>query len=256
MKHRVAVLLLAAVVASPCLHAQGSAGTGGGVEPRTIVDKPTAGILHSGAFALDIDMFENGGVRGGVSIGFLDRVMIGVSYGGSDIVGGDSPTMNDIPGMQVKIRVLDEARTVPAVALGFDSQGRGQYDPSQDRYTFKSPGIYAVVSKNTDFLGYLALHAGAHYSLETGDGDNDVNAYVGAEKTIGGALSLTAEYDFAFNDNDHDARGKGWGYLNAALRWSIGSGLTLSVVLEDLLENGGNNVFALRSLRLEYVTQL
>jgi len=45
-------------------------------------------------------------------------------------------------------------------------------------------------------------------------------------------------------------------FLNAALRWSIGSGLTLSVVLQDLLENGGNNVFALRSFRLEYVAQL
>jgi hypothetical protein len=164
--------------------------------------------------------------------------------------------MNDVPGMQLKVRVLDESRTVPAVALGFDSQGRGAYDPSQDRYAFKSPGVYAVVSKNSDFLGYLTLHAGANYSLEKGDGDDDLNVYVGADKTIGGAVSLTAEYDFAFNDNDHDARGKGRGYLNAALRWSIGSGLTLSAVLQDLLQNGGNNVFALRSLRLEYVAQL
>jgi hypothetical protein len=164
--------------------------------------------------------------------------------------------MNDAPGMQLKVRVLDETRTVPAVGLGFDSQGRGEYDPSQDRYAFKSPGVYTVVSKNLDFLGYLTLHAGANYSLERGDDDDDVNAYLGAEKTIGGVLSLTAEYDFAFNDNDHNARGKGRGYLNAALRWSIGSGLTISAVLQDLLQNGGNNVFALRSLRLEYVTQL
>ena len=256
MKRRITAILVAALAVSPHLRAQGSAGTGGGVEPRTIVDKPTAGILRSGALALDVDLFEHGGLLGGLSIGFLDRVLIGVSYGGSGLVGGDSPTMNDVPGMQLKVRVLDESRTVPAVALGFDSQGRGEYDPSQDRYTFKSPGVYAVVSKNSDFLGYLTMHAGGNYSLEKGDGDDDLNAYVGAEKTIGGALSLTAEYDFAFNDNDHDARGKGRGYLNAALRWSIGSGLTLSVVLQDLLQNGGNNVFALRSLRLEYVTQL
>jgi hypothetical protein len=107
-----------------------------------------------------------------------------------------------------------------------------------------------------DFLGYLALHAGANYSLETGDEDDDINGFIGAEKTIGGALSLNAEYDFAFNDNDHEARGKGRGYLNASLRWAIGSGLTLGVVLQDLLENGDNNVFALRSFRLEYVVPL
>jgi len=256
MSPKVAAVFVAALFLSPQLRAQGSAGTGGGIEPRTIVDKPTAGILRSGALALDIDLFEKGGVLGGVSIGFLDRAMVGVSYGGSGIVGGDAPTMNDVPGMQLKIRVLDEARTVPAVALGFDSQGRGEYNPSQDRYAFKSPGVYGVVSKNMDFLGFLTLHAGANYTLETGDDDNDVNAYMGAEKTIGGSLSLIAEYDFAFNDNDHDARGKGRGYLNAALRWSIGSGLTIGIVLQDLLENGGNNVVALRSFRLEYAAQL
>jgi hypothetical protein len=256
MTRRLAPLLVAAVICSSPLRAQGSAGADGGIEPRTIVDKPTAGILRSGALALDIDLFENGGVLAGASIGFLDRGAVGISYGGSGIVGGESPTMNDVPGMQLKIRVLDETRTVPAIALGFDSQGRGVYDPSQDRYAFKSPGAYAVVSKNMDFLGYLTLHAGANYSLEKGDGDDDLNGYVGAEKTIGGALSLTAEYDLAFNDNDHDARGKGRGYLNASLRWSIGSGFTLGAVLQDLLENGDNNVFALRSLRLEYVVQL
>jgi hypothetical protein len=238
------------------LRAQGSAGTGGGVEPRTIVDRPTAGVLRSGALALDIDLFEQGGVLAGASVGILDRVLIGVSYGGSGIVGSGSPTMNDVPGMQFKVRLLDETRTIPAIALGFDSQGRGVYDPSKDRYAFKSPGAYAVISKNMDFLGFLAVHAGANYSLETGDGDNDVNAYVGADKTIGGAISLTAEYDLAFNDNDHDARGKGRGYLNAALRWSLGSGLTIGVVLQDLLENGGENVVALRSFRLEYVARL
>lgn len=256
MNRSIAVLLAAGMVCSPTLRAQGSAGSGGSIEPRTVVDKPTAGILRASALALDIDLFENEGVLAGVSIGFLDRGMLGVSYGGSGIIGGDSPTMNDVPGMQLKIRVLDETRTVPAVALGFDSQGRGEYDPAHDRYMFKSPGAYAVVSKNTDFLGYLSLHAGVNYSLETGDGDNDVNAFVGAEKTIGGAVSLTAEYDFALNDNDHEARGKGRGYLNAGLRWSIGSGFTLSAALQDLLENGDNNVFALRSLRLEYVAQL
>lgn len=248
--------LLALLVVPSLLRAQGSAGTGGGIEPRTIVDRPTAGILRSGALGLDIDLFENGGVLGGVSLGLLDRLMLGVSYGGSGLVGGDSPTMNPLPGMQLKVRVLDEVRTVPAVAIGFDSQGRGEYDPSEDRYAFKSPGVYAVLSKNLDFLGFLTFHAGANYSLETGDDDNDLNAYAGAEKTIGGVVSLTAEYDFAFNDNDHDARGKGWGYLNMGLRWAIGGGLTISVVLQDLLENGGNNVVGLRSFRLEYVAVL
>jgi hypothetical protein len=256
MSRRIAVILLIALTLPSRLHAQGSAGTGGGIESRTIVDKPTAGILHAGELALDLDLFENGGVLGGVSIGFLDRGMIGISYGGSGVIGGDDLTMNDVPGMQLRIRILDETRTVPAITLGLDTQGRGPYDPSQDRYTFKSPGVYAVVSKNMDFLGYLTLHAGANYSLETGDDDNDINGYLGADKTIGGAVSLTAEYDFAFNDNDHEARGEGRGYLNAGLRWSIGSGFTIGVVFQDLLENGGDNVVALRSLRLEYVTPL
>lgn len=251
----IAAVTAAALIGTARLSAQGSAGTKGGIEPRSIVDKPTAGLLRSGALALDVDVFEKGGVLGCLSIGLLDRLVVGVSYGGSGIVGGDSPTMNEMPGVQLKVRVLDEARTVPAIALGFDSQGRGEYDPEGDRYAFKSPGIYGVVSKNLDFLGYFALHGGVNYSLEMDD-DRGLNVYAGAEKTIGGAVSLTAEYDFALNDNDQDARGKGRGYLNAALRWSVGSGFTVGFVLQDLLENGDTSVFALRSLRLEYVTRL
>ena len=147
--------------------------------------------------------------------------------------------MNDVPGMQLKVRVLDESRTVPAVALGLIL--RDAASTIRHRIDTRSSRLACMPSsaRTSDFLGYLTLHAGANYSLEKGDGDDDMNAYVGADKTIGGALSLTAEYDFGFNDNDHDARGKGRGYLNAALRWSIGSGLTISVVLQDLLQNGG-----------------
>jgi len=46
--------------------------------------------------------------------------------------------------MHVKIRLLEESYILPALALGFDSQGKDGYLKDLDRYKIKSPGFYAV----------------------------------------------------------------------------------------------------------------
>jgi hypothetical protein len=93
-----------------------------------------------------------------------------------------------------------------------------------------------------------------NYSLERDDGDRDINFFAGVEKTIGPVISVMMEYNFALNDNDGMALGKGRGYLNAALKWSVGGGLTLGLNLKDLLNNSGSDVtIANRTVTIEYV---
>ena len=76
---------------------------------------------------------------------------------------------------------------------------------------------------------------------------------VGLEKTIGSQVSIILEYNFALNDNNGDF-GSGKGYLNAGLRWSVGSGFTLEFDLRDLLKNSSlNTSSADRALRIEYI---
>jgi hypothetical protein len=231
-------------------HGQGSAGSDGKVEPRYLVDIPTAGLLDRGSFAFDANFFRSGGVLLGLDAGVLDRLNFGISYGGTHIIGDASPQWNRLPGVSVKFRVFDESVLIPAIAIGFDSQGREEYLDSLDRYTIKSPGFYVVGSKNYAVLGYLSIHGGINYSLERADGDQDMNAFIGVEKTIGTDVSIMLEHDFGFNDSK---LGDGLGYLNFGLRWSLGGGFTFGFDLKDIAKNQQHISIGKRAIRLEYI---
>jgi len=229
---------------------QGTAGNDATVESRYIIDQPTAGILLHGTAALSMEFFQQGGMLLGLSAGLFDRLMLGISYGGTGLIGTGHTDWNPLPGLAVKIRVLDESYVFPALALGFDSQGKENYLSDANRYTIKSPGVYLAASKNYQAYGYLAFHGGVSYSFENADGDYNPNLYAGIEKTVGPFVSVIAEYSLGWNDSNHNARGRGRGYLNTAVAVSAWKGVTLKLYLKDLLRNQqdisvGNRVFSI-----------
>jgi hypothetical protein len=249
-------MLFCVLSPGPLAAAQGAAGSEGELEPRFLVDVPTAGMLDKGSVALDVDFYQEGGVLFGLSAGILDRLSIGISYGGSRLIGAASPVMNSIPGINVKIRIIEESVAFPAIAIGFDSQGKDGYLKDLDRYTVKSPGLYAAFGKNYTLLGFFSLHGGVNYSLERADDDKDFNLFLGAEKTIGPSLSLVLEYNLGINDNSGNAIGKGRGYVNAGLKCAMGNGLTLAVHLKDIARNSRELTVTNRTVRLEYARAL
>ncbi len=232
---------------------QNSAGDAANIEPRFLIDTPTAGLLKRGAFSLESNFFQDGGLTFGLYAGALDRLTFGISYGGVGIIGKGNTTMQKLPGVMVKYRLFDESESMPAVAFGFDSQGKETYLDSLERFTIKSRGIFIAASKNYSFLGYLSFHGGVNWSMEKSDGDKDMNVYWGVEKSLGQEISLMAEYDFAFNDSHGRALGQGKGYLNTGIRWSLANGLTLGFDLKNMAKNQQNVTFANRTLKVEYV---
>ena len=245
-------MAIASLVAAQEGVAQGSAGSSARLEPRYLIDVPTAGMIDRGSFSVDCDFYQGGGVLLGLGVGVFDRLSIGISYGGSKLIGGEPPVMNDLPGFNVKVRVIEEGFVFPALAIGFDTQGKDGYIKALNRYAIKSPGFYAVISKNYATLGFLSLHGGVNYSLERGDGDKDPNVFAGIEKTIGPVVSVMMEYSLGLNDNDAQAIGRGKGYLNASLRVSVGGGVTLGVHFKDLARNADDLDFANRTVRIEF----
>jgi len=237
-------------------YSQGSAGSSGTLEPRYLVDVPTAGMVDKGSLVIDACFFQEGGALVGLSYGIWNRFSVGLSYGGSHLIGGDKPVWNPAPGVNVKLRIVEENPTIPALAIGFDTQGNDGYLPDLDRYTIKSPGLYACLSKNYTFLGYLSIHAGVNYSFERSDGNTDLNYFCGVEKTVGPVFSLICEYNLATNDNSGAALGTGRGYLNACVRWSVGSGFTLSVDVKDVTGNAEEVVAPRRTVSLEFARNL
>lgn len=236
------------------LSAQGTAGYGAKYEYRSIIDVPSAGILNKGYVGVTANNLPNGVVISKIEVGVFENFSFGISYGGSNVIGTGVIDWYKMPGLNVRVRLFDETTGMPALTVGFDSQGKGAYFDALERYEIKSPGFYAGVSKTFEFLGYLVLHGTVNYSLERQDDDKDLNAAVGLEKTIGNQVSFIAEYDFANNDNTGDALGDGIGYLNMGIRWSVGDGFTLGLDLRDMLDNKKiNSNKADRALFVEYI---
>jgi hypothetical protein len=235
--------------------AQSYAGEGATVEPMMLIDKPTAGLLKRGSYSVTSNFFQNGGVLVGISVGIFEPFTFGISYGGTNIIGPNKIDMNPFPGMNAKLRIINESSLAPALAIGFDSQGKEPYLEADTlkRYTIKSPGVYIAASKNYEFLGNLSLHGGLSKSMETSDGDKDLDIYVGAEKSIGKDISIMLEYDFATNDNNNYAVGKGNGYLNFGFRWTWGKGLVVGFNLKNVAKNQDNVHIGNRTLQIDYI---
>jgi hypothetical protein len=240
----------------------GSAGSGGDVESRYLIDMPTAGMLHNGMVGMSVSFYEQSGLLMSLEAGAFNRLTFGLSYGGTNIIGSGQVDWNKLPGVNIRFRLIDETPEFPAIAIGFDSQGKDKYDTTYDRYLYKSPGFFAAASKYFNMLGYLGFHAEANYSLENKDGNKNMNFCVGVDKTIGSDISVMAEYNFGFNDNygNYLLTGPGVlprsgpGFLNAGARWSVGNGFTVEFDYKNLLDL--KKTQSLRTIRIEYVQSM
>jgi outer membrane receptor protein involved in Fe transport len=222
--------------------------------PRKLVDCPTAALLPRGSFDFDIRVYPGGGSIFAIDIGLMRRLMVGMSFGGQNVIGEGEPDWNPRIEFAVKYRMINESFVFPALAIGYDSQGDGAYNDSLKRYTYKSKGFYAVLSK-----GYasgdipIGLHAGANYSLENEDKDKNVTIFFGADVLFGENFGAVAEYDLGSNDdNAKELFGKGYGYLNVGAQWIFSKSLYLQFNLKNLLLNRKNASTWGRELKIVY----
>lgn len=231
------------------------------VEPvRQLIDLPTAGTLPRATFDGEMRVYSRGGMMIGTNIGLTNQLQIGLTYGADGIISEQDPVWNPRVEFQVKLQVITESYSLPAVAVGFMSQGYGSWVDSLDRYEIKSRGFYAVASKGYVGTGggfYTGVHGGINYSLENDiDGDENINFFFGFDAKFPNDFGLLAEYDMALDDDRETlALGKGWGYLNVGARWLFMERLKIEADLKNLLNNRrGVNSFGreLRILYLEY----
>ena len=233
-----------------------------GYELISLADTPTAGILQYGEVLINTKMYRNNGILLGASVGLFSRFMLGVSYGGENIVGNLSPDWHERVEVKAKYRLLDESPIVPAVVVGFDSQGHGVFHDTLKRYDIKSKGFYAALSRNYLFLGNLGLHLGTNYSLENKDDQKSINFFMGADKSLGDELTLMVDYDFGLNDKDPEQeelsfnesllKRKGNGYLNLAFYLRFTDFLAVKFVAYDVLQNNRHTSGADRAILIDY----
>ncbi len=218
-------------------------------ELNTLIDTPTAGILQQGEAEISAKIYKNNGLLIGTRVGLFPRFMFGVNYGAEEIVGNEDPQWHDRVEFNAKIRLMDESNSLPAIAIGYDSQGHGNYN--DHRYDIKSKGVYLTASKNFFFFGNIGVHGGINYSLENEDNDDEPNIFFGFDKTIGDMIVLLAEYDTGWNDNEADFV-KGRGFFNASVDLHFTEALILKVSFYDLMLNNIHTQGCDRSITLLY----
>ena len=233
------------------------------VPPRVLVDMPTAGTLPRAYYSISAHFYPNGGALGYTDIGLSNRLTMGISFGGEDIIYNKSPNWSPSIEFNIKFRMIDELEYFPAVSVGFSSQGHGAWNEAMQRYTFKSRGFYLVASRSFYFYEWTSgWHVGLNYSLENDvDDEKDVNFFLGFDATFRYNLALLLEWDAALNDDrsslpngsPYTFAGKGRGYLNFSIKWLFTENLEIEAVLKDLLENRRESETFTREIRLTYI---
>ncbi|MCH7575245.1 MAG: hypothetical protein IIA59_08990 [Candidatus Marinimicrobia bacterium] len=245
--------------------------------PTVLVTIPTAGTLARGEYEIELLMQRGGGILGRLAVGFSDRFTIGMSYGVSNFIGDDMLGLNRLmPEAQLKYRLYDETVTIPAITIGLDSQGRGDFweqKISKDttgeitidmaRYDVKAIGAYVVLSKNWDVLGNFGSHVGISKNLTEQDEDDDFNFFFGFDKELSPSVIVFVEFNAALDDNkidDADIQlhnltvGQGAGYLNAGLRLTMAPGLYMEFDFNDILVNKSTVSRFSRELKVNFLT--
>ena len=147
--------------------------------PTDLISVPTAGTLMRGSFSMDMRIQDEGGLVLGLSAGITDRFQFGMSFGSPNLIGDENLEWYPRPEAKLKYLIVDENLSMPALALGLNTQGSGDFVDTLQRYEIKALGLYGAMSKNWKSpLGNIGLHTGLNYSfLETEDGDSVILIY-------------------------------------------------------------------------------
>ncbi|MBM3325932.1 MAG: hypothetical protein FJY65_02965 [Calditrichaeota bacterium] len=229
---------------------------------QKLIDCPTPGGPLAGNYDFSLHIQSNGGLLCGFEVGLIERMTLGISYGGTKIVGFQTPAWNPQPGIRAAFRIFNESRLFPALAVGFASQGFGVWSDSLERYQYKAKGLYVALGKNFDIgsLGEISWILGANRNpIE--DGPRKTDAFIAFDYRPISIFALLGEFSGALDDrSDPRALGLKRGYLNIGLRWAMAERLAVDVIFRDILINqrefqrGGTNVG--REIRISYVEEL
>jgi len=161
------------------------------IQPDTdLIDIPTAGILDYGGYSVKTRFFQGGGVLQHFSFGVFNRLNLGASLNVDQLIGAQTPVRLRRPELQVKFRFFDGDRYLPALAVGFDGQGRF-YDRPSKVYNERQKGMFLAGSREL-FLPGLLMHAGFNIS------DFDTNAifgFLGTSINLRDRIAILLEWD-------------------------------------------------------------
>jgi len=200
-----------------------------------VVTEPTAGMLSPRTYYVDMSTFPTDGLRFGISVGVLPRLMAGASYGGWDVTGMDDPEWFDRLSLSGRFRFVDETVSFPALAVGYSNER----EPSRagGRFNRLSRGLYLALSKNFAAPGGdMAFHGGISISFDDPD---HAGCWLGVDKSLPAGFGIAADWDPATNEPASVRFDETGGFLNLEGYWQSFGQVRISIQIRDLFEAGG-----------------
>lgn len=225
-------------------------------EPLQIVELPTAGIVGRNGFTINSEFFHSGGIRFDFYTSLIKDFLFGFSFSGTKIVG--SSKLSDIdfqrfPGIFLKYRLIDEKISFPAIAVGFSSQGFGEYSFDASRFETYSPGLFIIGSKSfKNSLGFFTAHLGMNYSFEPKVKNRALNFYIGLQQEYKDILAINLEYNATLDEVPGEYL-TSRGLLNFMFQVYVYSNFTIGLIEKDLLLHFKNRTSSERKIFIQYI---
>lgn len=190
------------------------------------VDQPVPISLAHGEYYVGTRLWGQGGALVRFGVGLFDRITLGMSYGGNRFLGNDTISLYPRPEFQARLAILNEEGYIPALALGFESQG---YDETLGTsYQTLPRGGYLCVGKTIVPIRTFVQLGVSYWS--------GMDAFAVANCLLPGNVELIAEYDPALNDKRGIDTWRG-GLLNFGIGWTFAEKVRLVLGLRDIIGN-------------------
>ncbi|MFA5859400.1 MAG: hypothetical protein WC955_10080 [Elusimicrobiota bacterium] len=133
------------------------------ITPLEMIDAPTAEVVDHESVLVNFRVYENGGLLTKIVFGVINRLQLGLTMDIAKVIGRDQPELHQ-PQLDIKFRFFDGNVYVPALALGYNSQGY-LYNELLKQYAHREKGLYLVASR--EIVDGLELHLGTNvYDFE------------------------------------------------------------------------------------------
>jgi len=214
---------------------------GRGAELIRTVSENTAGVVAPRTLYISMETFPTDNLAFSLQAGVFPRLMAGIGYGGYNVTGMSTPDWFDKVYLKARFRFLDEQRTFPAFAVGFDNEN--EHPRGGGEYNRPERGFYLVASKNfADPIGETAFHLGTSFSPGN---PRHLGFWMGMDKTLPAGFGLAADWDLG-TDGDRSRRfDQSGGFLNFEVYWQSFGQVRISLQFRDVLETGGRPYRAL-----------
>jgi hypothetical protein len=197
-----------------------------------LIDQPTPFSLMHGEYFISGRLQNEGGMIAHVAFGLFDRLTIGASYGGNNFISSSKPIFFPYVGFQARVAITNEDEFfLPDAAIGFDSQGYGDYDKEQNQYQVRAKGFYLSVGKTVDWTNTYVLFGPNYWVLS--NHSKGLSGFLALKQILSENWNLILENDPNFGDPYDQNRG----FLNLGILWTINENFEFSFALKDIFSN-------------------